>query len=218
MKKAFTVTIIVRRKSMKLINMICPNCGAKLEIDADRKQVFCSYCGTKLLVDQEEIHITNRIVDEARLKEAEVKLKELEYEHERELREEMLLQEQKKAYRISAIVFICILMATYVLPPLRGLFRVVFLFGVIALVSMYGRDKKNIQKSDQYDYSQKNKLVALVLCVFLGVFGFHYFYVKRIGMGILYFFTFGLFGFGWLIDIIRIACGTFRDNKGFYLA
>ena len=79
---------------MKLINLKCSNCGAALEIDPERTQAFCSYCGAKLFIDDENINITNRIVDEARIKEAEVRLKELEYQHERELREEFIRKEQ----------------------------------------------------------------------------------------------------------------------------
>ena len=79
---------------MKLISMICPHCGAQLSIDMDRRQAFCQYCGTKLLLDDENsININNRIVDEARLKEAEVRLKELEYQHEREIRQETIRKE-----------------------------------------------------------------------------------------------------------------------------
>ncbi|MDE6260587.1 MAG: TM2 domain-containing protein [Oscillospiraceae bacterium] len=44
----------------------------------------------------------------------------------------------------------------------------------------------------------------LLLCVFLGFLGAHKFYERKIGMGILYIFTFGIFGIGWLIDIITI--------------
>ena len=52
----------------------------------------------------------------------------------------------------------------------------------------------------------KNKWVALLLCIFLGVFGVHKFYEGKVGMGLLYLFTFGLFGFGVLIDFIIILC------------
>lgn len=61
--------------------------------------------------------------------------------------------------------------------------------------------------------SSKNKMVALLLCIFLGYFGIHQFYVGKTGMGILYFFTMGLFGFGWIIDIILILCGSFKDSN-----
>ena len=48
----------------------------------------------------------------------------------------------------------------------------------------------------------KNKWVAFLLCLFLGYLGAHKFYEGKGGMGILYLFTFGLFGIGWFIDCI----------------
>lgn len=60
--------------------------------------------------------------------------------------------------------------------------------------------------------SEKSRTVTLLLCIFLGYFGIHYFYVGKIGKGILYLFTCGLFGFGWVIDIFVIAFGKFRDQ------
>lgn len=62
--------------------------------------------------------------------------------------------------------------------------------------------------------SDKKKGTALILCIFLGIFGAHYFYVGRFGKGILYLFTGGLFIIGWIVDIIKIASGSFVDNVG----
>lgn len=62
--------------------------------------------------------------------------------------------------------------------------------------------------------SDKSKTTALLLCIFLGMIGAHHFYVGRIGMGLLYLFTAGLFGIGWIVDIIKIATGGFKDNVG----
>lgn len=50
----------------------------------------------------------------------------------------------------------------------------------------------------------RNKWVAFFLCLFLGMVGAHKFYEGKIGMGILYFFTFGLCFIGWIIDLIAI--------------
>lgn len=63
----------------------------------------------------------------------------------------------------------------------------------------------------------KSKLTTLLLCIFLGEFGIHYFYTGKIGMGVLYLFTFGLFGIGWIVDIVRICTGSFKDSKGLSL-
>ncbi len=49
----------------------------------------------------------------------------------------------------------------------------------------------------------KNKTVRILITVFGGLFGLHKFIDKKIGMGILYFFTGGLFGIGWIVDIIK---------------
>lgn len=62
--------------------------------------------------------------------------------------------------------------------------------------------------------SDKSLVITLMLAVFLGWIGVHYFYVGKTGMGILYIFTMGLFGIGWLIDIFRIAIGSFKDSNG----
>lgn len=49
-----------------------------------------------------------------------------------------------------------------------------------------------------------NKWVAFLLCLFLGEFGAHKFYEGKIVMGLIYLFTFGLLGIGWLVDLIVI--------------
>ena len=62
--------------------------------------------------------------------------------------------------------------------------------------------------------SDKSKRTALIVCATLGIFGGHHFYVGRIGKGILYLCTAGLFCYGWIADLVRIATGSFRDNAG----
>ena len=63
--------------------------------------------------------------------------------------------------------------------------------------------------------SPKSRLVALLLCVFLGFIGVHRFYVGKIGTGILIIVTFcGFFGIWPLIDLIMILVGAFTDKQG----
>lgn len=52
------------------------------------------------------------------------------------------------------------------------------------------------------------------LSFFLGYLGIHRYYVGKIGTGILYNLTFGLFGIGSLVDFIKICCGKFTDKQG----
>jgi hypothetical protein len=56
--------------------------------------------------------------------------------------------------------------------------------------------------------------VAFFLCVFLGWAGGHRFYCGSTGLGVLYLFTGGLFGIGWLVDLVRIVTGGFTDAEG----
>ena len=62
--------------------------------------------------------------------------------------------------------------------------------------------------------SEKSKAVALLLCVFLGFFGAHRFYVGKVGTGILWIFTVGGMGFGWIVDLVLICCNKFTDKSG----
>lgn len=54
-----------------------------------------------------------------------------------------------------------------------------------------------------------NRTVMIILTVFFGYLGIQYFLTNRIGMGLLYLFTFGLCGVGYVVDIVRVATGTF---------
>ena len=62
--------------------------------------------------------------------------------------------------------------------------------------------------------SDKSRLVALLLCFFLGVLGIHRFYVGKVGTGILWLITGGVFGIGALVDFIMIIVGNFTDKQG----
>ena len=52
------------------------------------------------------------------------------------------------------------------------------------------------------------------LGVFLGVLGAHRFYVRKIGTGLLQLVTFGGLGIWWLVDMIMILLGKFKDKSG----
>ena len=65
--------------------------------------------------------------------------------------------------------------------------------------------------------SHKNYTATLILTILLGPLGIHRFYVGKAGTGILYFFTLGFLGIGWIIDIIMVATGSFTDKSGAWI-
>ena len=65
--------------------------------------------------------------------------------------------------------------------------------------------------------SDKSRMVALLLCIFLGGLGVHNFYAGNAKRGVLLILLW-LTGFGaliiWLIDLTAILSGTFKDGDG----
>ena len=78
------------------------------------------------------------------------------------------------------------------------------------------KENKTKKKSKKSTFlgGGKSQIVALILCIFLGTLGIHRFYLGYTGMGLLYLFTFGLLGIGWLIDVILLIIPNGLTPKG----
>ncbi len=48
-------------EKMKLTALNCPSCGARLQVDPERIQVFCSYCGAQIHIDDEVRRFEHKI-------------------------------------------------------------------------------------------------------------------------------------------------------------
>lgn len=48
-------------------------------------------------------------------------------------------------------------------------------------------------------------MTGLLIAIFLGWLGGYRFYKRQMGLGILYLLTFGIFGIGWIVDIIKAS-------------
>lgn len=69
----------------------------------------------------------------------------------------------------------------------------------------YNNFNAEIVKNTAQNGIWRNKWISLLLCIFLGFLGIHRFYEGKVITGILYLFTFGFLGIGWLADIVRIS-------------
>jgi len=69
----------------------------------------------------------------------------------------------------------------------------------------------------EFGYPYKSQLTAALLCLFFGLLGIHRFYVGKIGTGLIWFFTGGFFVIGWILDLLFIILGFFRDKAGYPL-
>lgn len=69
-----------------------------------------------------------------------------------------------------------------------------------------------------YNKPGKDWLTTLLLCIFLGGFGAHRFYVGKFGTGMIQLFTCCGCGIWWIIDLIMILTGSFTDCEGHPLA
>lgn len=201
---------------MKLIVLRCPTCGAHVDVKEGSRRAVCEYCDTPFYVDGviEEAEKTAAASEEEPAQ---------DFTYTRIAEEDPFAQaayvEKQKKWRRSIVIFVIALLIS-IATGLAGLFVIVLVAGIIVLLTTRPKEISPGRLSGfstEETYSRKSQIVALILCVFFGGLGVHYFYVGRIGMGLLYLFTFGLFGIGWIVDIIRIAVGAFPDRDGYYL-
>ena len=73
-----------------------------------------------------------------------------------------------------------------------------------------------IEPENKLEYKiPKFSLVKMILCIMFGYVGVHKFMEGRIFMGLIYIFTYGLFGIGYVIDIIRCIFEFVNEYKKF---
>lgn len=68
------------------------------------------------------------------------------------------------------------------------------------------------------EHSPRNRWIGLLLCLGGGLLGLHRFYAGKIGSGVVYLCSGGLFGIGVVVDALNLLFGNFRDKQGRLMA
>jgi ribosomal protein S27E len=106
----------------KLESMKCPDCGSQLHFDDEQDFCYCSHCGAQVFKDSKNnVKIEKTVIhrNEARIIEAENRIKELEFKE----------REQKRKFRFYLVITI---LATSVLGAI--------IYGIYLLFKNYSEE------------------------------------------------------------------------------
>lgn len=154
---------------IQFVSVKCPECGAALNIEEGREQIFCSYCGTKIMVHNDNEHIY-RHIDEAGIKQAEtdriVRMKQMEIAEKKRLASERMTKTKIKISLILAVVGILMMTLGYLAgsatgDPDSGLYMI----SMVGFFPLMGAGyiwlfSKN--KDEEEDYGDKAKVPSSI--------------------------------------------------------
>jgi DNA-directed RNA polymerase subunit RPC12/RpoP len=141
--------------STKFVSIKCPECGAALDIEEGRNQVFCSYCGTKIKIENDNEYVC-RNIDEAKVKQVEaeqmLRMREMELE---EKEQERTRKSKRVAYIVAGILFVVGLIVFTIEAGFAGMIMMLAgaLIAEFNFLGVNNSDKK--QKAKRIIYSNE---------------------------------------------------------------
>ena len=161
---------------MKINKLYCPSCGAPLEFKDGRTKVYCEYCGSPISLDDESFNmsITNRIVDEARIKEVDLENRLLDI-----AREEDAVYKRKEEEWKHYLLYWLLSMggalflrsvfthSSFMLSLADNLLRIILLVGGVIVLAMKPKKpralKDRANDGELSKYSDKNVFIVFAL-------------------------------------------------------
>ena len=212
---------------MKLLEVKCPNCNASLKVDKTNKKVTCDYCGTNFILDDNVIKVKHmmvgQITEEQEFVNAETNLNKLK-DYSASYNGYLSLS---KRYVNNEEVWIGLLRSLthdfsykYESIDFKKEYQK-YWNNFIALAPEEEKQKyytkyknyvDNVKVSNEVKGNVKKENNYILVTIFGGWFGIHKFMQNQVGLGFLYLVTGGLFGIGWIIDIIN-ECRKHPNSK-----
>lgn len=168
---------------MKLVEMKCKNCGAKLKVDEDVKEANCQFCGAEFKIDDEVQHVKYDDMEQAGYEFEKGKLR-AQQEHKEKLsvsnntgtttKTNKKLYETKTFWIIMAWIFLLPFMATYYiakndkLDKKKKIIIIAIMWVVFIIIGIVGsiqsnEDRKNriIECYSEEVYDKLDKLIGI---------------------------------------------------------
>lgn len=144
--------------AIKFVSIKCPECGASLDVEEGRQQIFCSYCGTKVMIQNDNEYVY-RHIDEASIRRSEVeamlRMRELELKEKENER-------KHKGRRIAYIVAAAFTVVGLIAMTFGGYVGLYAIFAglLIAEFTFIGKEtgvekKQNVVTADEVQVTEK---------------------------------------------------------------
>ena len=202
---------------MQVTGIGCPSCGAPILLKEGNSSGHCEYCGKKVIIESKMLeNVEEKIASSFQAAETKTKMEMQRLQLNQELN---MLQMQLSNLRTEKRNFERNKnrQTTAQLAQIQAEEQ-----AIINRISMLqdSLNRTNPTANEQvypvYDpqASTCSQSTGLLLAIFFGFFGVHRFYTGHVRAGFIQMLTYGGFGIWWIIDIITIATGNFRDSRG----
>jgi TM2 domain-containing membrane protein YozV/uncharacterized Zn finger protein (UPF0148 family) len=214
---------------MNITKIECPSCGASLK-ETDSKYI-CQYCGKEVLIESKSIEAVHNNIALAESKTQEViatgsrstqlELRKLQLAQELSMLEMQLSNLRAEKRRIGLVDKKTKAHKQQIQQiELEERSLVKRIENIQLVLHPPKEEAAEVVSVNERTYgssvfqNQKSQSVTFWLAAFLGMFGVHRFYTGQFKLGLLYLFTMGLMGFGWLYDIFTIFFEKYKDGNG----